>query len=543
MTSATVEPESPQVNNFDVKNDSHMNLIYRRMVAGQCFRLPNSPTCPDDIFESWIATFLNEASDDPEGKSRSFRFSWRQDRKGDQDVPIVKYFCAQNITGLIDIAQNSGYINRTNIRLDDNTVPALSKWKEALKINIFTPVKIDKNEAAGIPADIPATNSAYLSIFDGIVNYLTGGFYKGGLNSNAGFVTQKYFSDYSDNLKVLKYAYKTGSETIPVDMLPSLKEGTYHDYTALIAAVKRRYQRGYTQETMVDWFRKIDEALTNKCPTEFKIQRLRTLLEPKFITDPSKFPTCSDFEGDSVTQRYPEEFSPMIASLLHYITLSSEVPRSDWDKIQRLFHLEIKGKGTYLSWHENRSELYRVIDEYKATNKSVNQVHDNINAIRRGQFRPNRGRGLSRPKPNNQNFQNYQNFSPNKNVYRPPQRQPQYQQQRRPQPPRNSQGQNSNENRLRRLLCMHCSRCAGTNKYHQGPWGGGPSSNCPYDKNGRRRPGLRFLARIFGENVNEVSVEHYQDIDNEGLEYESPSMNQISDTQNMLIARAMGNHD
>ena len=146
---------------------------------------------------------------------------------------------------------------------------------------------------------------------------------------------------------------------------------------------------------MIDWFRKLDEALNNSCPTEFKIQRLRTLISSKFITDPSKFPTCSDFEGDTVIQQYPEEFSPMIATLLQYMTLSNEVPRSDWDKVQRLFHQEIKGKVTYKSWHENRSEFYRVLDEYKMTNKSVNHYSE-VNLVRRGQTRPGRGRGQYR---------------------------------------------------------------------------------------------------------------------------------------------------
>ena len=539
MTSSNVA-DYEQVNNFDMKNDSHMNLIYRRMISGQCFRLPNTPTCPDDVFESWMATFLTESQDDPSGKCKSFRFAWTQNRKGDQDVPIVRYFCARSITELIDIAKNSGYINRTNIRLTDGTTPTKTNWTEAMKLTLFTPVKIDKDDSAGIQHDIPATEKKYLLVFDAIVDYLTGGYYKGGLNDNAGFTTQKYFSDYTENLKILKFAYKTGSETLVIDMLSSFKEGTYHDYTATIAAVKRRYNRGHTQETMIDWFRKIDEAMTNKCPTEFKIQRLRTLITSKFITDPSKFPVCSDFEGDRVVQNYPEEFSPMIATLLHYITLSNEVPRSDWDKVQRLFHLEIKGKATYLSWHENRSELYRVIDEYKSASKSISHIDQNISEIRRGQFRPMRGRNSRPPQRPNPN-----RFSQNK--YRPPQ-QRQNQPPFRPSPqsrPQNRQpsGGDSAQNKLRRLLCMHCSRWAGKNKYHQGPWGGGPSSNCPYDKSGRLRPGYRFLARIYKQDVNSISIEHYQDIENDGLEYEQPNMSQISETNNFLIARAMGNHD
>ena len=536
-----------EVNNFDVKNDSHMNLIYRRMISGQCFRLPNTPTCPDDVFESWIATFLTESSDDPEGKCRSFRFAWAQDRKGDQDVPIVRFLCAQGIVELCSIASN--YISRTNIRLENGDMPSATNWKETLKLTIFTPLKIDANAGAGIPAAIPATPDKYLLVLDGIIHYLTGGFYKN--VTGKGFATQKYFSEYDENYKILKMAYKTGTETLVIDMLPSFKEGTYHDYTAIVAAVKRRYRRGHTQETMIDWFRKLDEAMTNKCPTEFKIQRLRTLITAKFITDPDKFPTCSDFEGDSIVQTHPEEFSPIIATLLHYITLSSEIPRSEWDKIQRLFSLEIKGKATYMSWHENRSELYRVIDEYKSNNKNISHVdQQDINAIRRGQFRPNRGRGF---RPNQQRTNNYNNntrFSQNRPpVYRPPQQRQNMNFRPRPPPQRSFKnnrpppGADSNENRLRRLLCMHCSRWAGKNKYHQGPWGGGPSSNCPYDKSGRIRPGYRFLGRIYGQDVNSIQVESFHDIEADGLEYEEPAVNQISDTDNFLIARAMGNHD
>ena len=541
MTSASGDLE---VNNFDTKNSSHMNLIYRRMISGQCFRLPNTPTCPDDVFESWVATFLTESSDDPDNKCRSFRFAWKQDRQGDQDVPIVKFLCAKGIVGLCEIA-NSGYISRTNISLANGDTPTATNWKETLKLTMFTPVKIDANASQGIPAAIPATNEKYLLVLDGIVHYLTGGYYKN--VTGAGFPTQKYFNDYETNIKALKLAYKTGTETLTIDMLPSFKEGTYHNYTAIMSAVKRRYRRGHTQETMIDWFRKIDEALTNNCPTEFKIQRLRTLITSKFITDPTKFPTCSDFEGDSVVQKYPEEFSPMIATLLHYITMSKDVPRTDWDKVQRNFSLEIDGKATYSSWHENRCELYRVIDEYKATNRSMN--HLDISVVRRGQFRPNRGRG-SRPNPtrtNNNNNRFSQNRPP---AYRPPQqRQQPFRQnsqnirQRPAQNARPSPGGDTVQNRLRRLLCMSCSRWAGQNRYHQGPWGGGPNSNCPYDKNGRMRPGYRFLARIFKQDVNSIQIENYLDIESEGLEYEPVALNHVSDTNNFLIARAMGNHD
>ena len=235
----------------------------------------------------------------------------------------------------------------------------------------------------------------------------------------------------------------------------------------------------------------------------------------------------------------------MIATLLHYITLSSDVPRSDWDKVQRLFHLEIKGKATYASWHENRSEFYRVIDEYKSATKTISHLdNQNISLVRRGQPRTSRGR-ISRPP---QRTTNPNRFS--QPAYRPPQQRQNQLFRPRPQITRQQNGRTQNRRppnvdsaqKLRRLLCMHCSRCAGQNKYHQGPWGGGPNSNCPYNKNGQLRAGYQFLARLYGEDVCNINVEHYEDIENEGLEYETPDVNHISETNNFLIARAMGDN-
>ena len=212
------------------------------------------------------------------------------------------------------------------------------------------------------------------------------------------------------------------------------------------------------------------------------------------------------------------------------------MPRNDWDKVQRRFHQEIKGKVTYQSWHENRSEFYRVVDEYKSSNQSIRQFEE-INAVRQGQLRPNRGRNYNK----NQTFSQNRNNQTRNQLYRPPQqRQNRTPIRQNPNRPNNRPNPNTdNKNRLRKLLCMSCSRWAGENKYHQGPWGGGPSSNCPYDKNGRRRPGYRFLASIFGEDVNCIQIEHYLDIESEGLEYET--VNQVSEANNYLIARAMEN--
>ena len=98
---------------------------------------------------------------------------------------------------------------------------------------------------------------------------------------------------------------------------------------------------------------------------------------------------------------------------------------------------------------------------------------------------------------------------------------------------------------LRRLLCRNCSRWAGENKYHNGPYGGTSDSNCPYDDKGRSRPGYGFIRAYYGTDVNLIDVESYLELDHEGCEYgEDHTVNTVRDTDsyNMThIINSVGN--
>ena len=84
------------------------------------------------------------------------------------------------------------------------------------------------------------------------------------------------------------------------------------------------------------------------------------------------------------------------------------------------------------------------------------------------------------------------------------------------------------KNGLRKMLCRNCSRWAGENKYHLGPYGGTPDSMCPYDDKGRPRTGFKFIRAYYGTAVNEIGVEDYREMEAEGCEYEDePTQNHI----------------
>ena len=177
------------------------------------------------------------------------------------------------------------------------------------------------------------------------------------------------------------------------------------------------------------------------------------------------------------------------------------------------------------------------MDEYLATKpqRTVNQIARN-NPRRNTQN--NRFSQNNRPKPSS--FRPAR--APPKQTAPPPFRPPRYTAPRQNQSPKNNQ--TTTLNRLKRLLCMHCSRWAGANRYHHGPWGGGPSSKCPYNRQGELRPGLKFINQINNMNVNEVGVQHYHDIESEGVSYVDPcSLNCISEQDNYLVARCMGDRE
>ena len=106
----------------------------------------------------------------------------------------------------------------------------------------------------------------------------------------------------------------------------------------------------------------------------------------------------------------------------------------------------------------------------------------------------------------------------------------------RPQGNRNNNlgGRLETRERLRRLLCRNCSKWAGTNKYHQGPYGGTPESNCPYDRNGKPRPGYRFIGKIEGINVVEFDIPDVGEIDAVGLEYEDETIDYVDNSVNLF---------
>ena len=568
--------ENYSVDWINTKNPQEMSLYQRRMVAGQSFKLPDEPTISDAQWESFKGTFMSDLNDDVTEKSKSFRYLW-EDEEDNPSSTRPPYGVAKDIIQLAKLLENNKIL-REDIDYagqgNDGGKPSETAWTAIKNMTSFVAFKIEPT--SDVPGVEPSQEN-HRKIVDCIINFITNDYYADAAlkkHPNAaktaphpGAVTQMYFEDYSENVKIMRKAYKCGQVLLTSDLSPNFTAGFYPNYIAVMNAVQRRYGRCQTQDTMVDLFRKINKVFTDKGPFEFKIGLLRNLLKKHYITDSSEFFVCKDFEDDRNKQRHPEGWTPIVATFAHYISFLKTVDESRWDGIEKELSNLIQGKLTYKSWHENRQELYKLLDkETKKKSSGINRIeHNHIYNIDADEnidemsdedlvaFVRQRRQNYRKLTNQKQGWKNngQKRFDPNFRKSFPtqnnrPLRRPTQGRQNTNYRPMGSQEKKEG---LRKLLCRNCSRWSGTNKYHQGPYGGTPESMCPIDDKGRPRAGFKFIRAYYKTDVNEIGVEDYRDIETDGVEYENTTVNNVANTNNTynygteLIHQSIGSFD
>ena len=522
-----------EVNAFQSNAGSELSKYERLVTQGRCFRLPATATIPDELYQSWLYTFMTEVKDDANELSKHFRYTWC-DEEENADSGWVAYGIPGSAEQMVKLMK-SGQVTAEML----SPPPTNAIWTKCMKVtnDTWSLVKV-KDDSTQTTTE--ATAVEIRKVFDQIINLWTDSYYESQAflehGNVPGGVTQVYFDNHVTILKIMRAAHAEGNKFLPVDMVTSFKKGIYKNYRQVIAAVKRRYGRCQTQDTMMDFFRKLDVAFSRKTRHEFKIQELRNVLDRQYIKKSSDFPNCSDFEDDFCKQKRSEEYNPIINTLLTYIIFKNEVPKGRWDGFQKEFYALLGSKPSYKTWHENRKELWmKLDDEMKLTRQ------ESINNIGKGTSANNdddddddeieemiallRKKQMAKKTSSSKNKKGFpssnRRFQPNYKANTSANKKPGF-----PKP---------NRARLRQkaanLLCYHCSRMAGVNKYHEGPMGGGPESNCPFDKDGNRRPGKHFISHLHDTSINELDIPDIDQEDGAAYTYEDdeqqPEVNQL----------------
>lgn len=390
-----------------------------------------------------------------------------------------------------------GRISRFDIEYNstghDDGHPSKTAWKNIQALTEFVVIKKDDNVV---------TEDNLRKIVDKIISFITTKMYDHA-EGPAGTTALKYFDDHATNRKALRKFRAMAEKLLPSDINDGFKDGFYIDYDAMLGAMKRKYSMGNEQKTIVDHFLKIDKILEKETKTEFTMGALRSHIKKLLVVKDEERPYIQYYKGHKERITTNEEFGPMANFLLEYIFFNKKISRGKWKKIEKDYHHLLDGHPSYKKWHESSYELWHVIDKELNIDNNMqanveNEVENEsesmeLNALKQNRFnKRNSGNQRLNPKMNmGRNF-------------------PQYNQKRAPQ---NKSNNSSNKirndrlkNRLAKYKCRHCSRIAGSPKYHRPPFGGGNDSQCPYDQAGKSRPGFFFMATIEGLQINELDL-------------------------------------
>ena len=515
----------------EMSEQKRLDLIYKSVIAGSAFRLDASLTTIDQgTWDAWYAGFTATMYKDEWSFIQNFKILWEMSAQKSNTATLGVPADIDQLVSLI----KCGRIDRKDIDYDGTGStdghPSTVNW------GLIKGLTNDnyRQEADGALQPTPET---LRKILDHIAGHISGNYYHNGCAGKlAGSELKIYFEASNKIIAAFRKFQYLATKLLPTDMVDPFKDGYYINFDALIAALKRRYGLSDDQFTIVDHFRQFDKIIAAKQPMEFKMGRLRTELRKMLFIDPEKFPVCQDFPGHKQIQSHPEEITPIVHTLLLYMIFVKRVENDRWEHLQKEYHNLLPGAVTSKKWHESRFELHTIMDrEFKLrghkTNNNFQRQTANENALYDDDDDDEEDDG---PPTEEEIFAVRQMRRQQKQQrYRPPQRRSKARQAQKPTSKPQYQSNQPRNNRLRNKLksleCRNCSKWAGTPKFHEGPFGGGIESKCPFDRYGRPRPGYKFLSKLGGEYISNIDVSD-EELE---LEYESDDQNDQAHTEHM----------
>ena len=484
------------INGVEPDEGKRMDHMHKLVLAGSAFRLPEDPKkVTPQSWNGWLSGVRATIQEEDILRVEKLKYLW----DSEPDVLHPVQGVPKDVTELAYLLK-IGRISRQDIEYTStgnvDGHPSKTSWSNVQALTEFVVVKAETNQTL--------TSETVRKVVDRIIAFITSNMYEPD-DSTPGKSALKYFEDHSTNRKALRKFRTMAERLLPSDINEGFKDGFYVDYDAMISAMKRKYSMGNEQKTMIDHFLKIDKILEKQTKTEFTMGALRSHIKKLLVTKEEERPYIQYYKGHKERITTNEEFGPIVNYLLEYIYFNKKIARTKWKKIEKDYHHLLEGHPSYKKWHESSYELWHVIDKEISPESNIQASIENenesesMNALRQNR-NSNRNPNPSYPNPKMNMGKNFQNTK---------------------RAPRNN-NKNGNVNKMRndriksrlaKYKCRHCSRVAGTPKYHKPPFGGGSESRCPYDQAGKSRPGYFFMAMIEGLQINELDLSDDEDVD------------------------------
>ena len=460
------------------QNRSTEDLIRKSLHAGHVYQLTHAKTETEASLRIWFENFLSLFEVEEQTVIQKTNFLWRKNDILKAQTLLLFPAKREQLATLF----NQGRLAKdmfdppltdaeVNVLVDTNGL----ELDYAVKREGTTPV------CDTCRRDCVGTCAGHRRVFNTVMSHITNGTYK---------TAPEAFGDATAVRKALSKFQNTMKRFILPELLEAFGDGMYLSWNALCNAIRRAFNVKEEKQTLSNLYSRIHKAATSAITMENKINTLAAVVKEIAITDEKDFFRPKNFEGDmSQTMTVPEQVGPMVHTLLSYIIIRESVPMTKLDQIQEDFERKIQSGWSYRRWHENRPQLYDIVDKLKKNSGSVAAIgneppadhHDTnggtqVNPDEDGPICPVFPKHGKHPKKSYNNDRSGNNHS---------------------QPPISQEDRRracQQAPQKRHCLCLNCSHFH-PNKltvYHpEGSGFGGKGKYCLYDTNGKERSDAR----------------------------------------------------
>ena len=435
--------------------------LMKAAMSGNAFRLPDKlePGKFEQTINLWYTCFCGNMKSNQVKAMRNFKFLWRRD--DDKIATRPNRGVATNLKQL-QFLMSSGRIDRS-----DFPSIKLADWAETESFQgdlVCEAVPATFKASGDVETEaIPQTKSTVLKTIDAIVNGVTNGFYKDETDEeDVGATAAAYFKGAKDAVEAMEAVYSNMVLYLPNAIVPSFALGSYGSYDSLMSALRRFYGEDECQQTMLDIIRKIIKLVKKDQRMEQKIAEFRELAHQLMIVNKDDWIKPRDFTDDRTAyMEAAENYGPFTNTMLLAMVFSHNIPEQKWPSIQALFHARTTDI-SYKGWHENRPELYKILDSERKSSRAISGVSDETiayannsgwkkNSKKSGKSKNSRGqKSKNSNNSNNSKKQSSSNGGGSKSIDR---------------------------------MCLLCTQHKGKPVYHDPPFGGG--KNCRFTKDGK----------------------------------------------------------
>ena len=473
-------------------NRTNEDLIRKSLHAGHVYQLTHARKETASSLRNWFENFLSLFEVEEQTFIQKVQFLWR---KGDiLNAQRGLLFPANRQQLAIIFKQNRLAKDMFDPPLTDNEVDVITladgeELDYSIKREGTNPVCVT------CARDCVGTCVRHRRVFNKVMSHITMGLYT---------TAPEAFQEATIVRKALSKFQNTAKRFILSDLADAFTNGKYTNWTNLTNSIRRAFNIKEEKRTMSNLFNRIHTAATSTVNMENKIDTLADIAREIAITDGKDFFRPRDFDGDmSQTMSQPEQVGPLVHTLLEYIVIRENVPMTKWEQTQTDFERKLMSGWSYRSWHENRSQLYELVDKVKKDNSRVASVginHNDVNtndgdidsAVNNGYNNINPADGNVCPvfpRHGKQPRRSYNNDHNGRNHTQPPISQ------------EDRRRANQQAPRKRHCLCLNCSHYH-PNKltvYHpEGSGFGGKGKYCLFDADGKERNDAR------GRNIQAI---------------------------------------